>query len=245
MPNAKQYLNYEEAKKVVKELGITTYFLYIKAKHYKKHEGLPCAPHLEYKGKGWVDWVDFLGSKFKTYEEAKRTVLELGITTYTSYFTLKGYKKCKGLPANPFLVYKDKGWVSWADFLGNVPKFKTFEEARAIARTLGLKTSGEWNKIDPEYRKELKIPLDPKSYYYDSGWIGWADFLGRSDLSKHPSYEEIKKIIHPLNIKSSVDYQRNLKKYREGRSLPSHPRNYYLNKGWVSWEDFLGKDKKT
>ena len=54
------------------------------------------------------------------------------------------------IPASPDNVYKDKGWISWGDWLGtgtiapNQRKFRKFREARIFVRELNLKTLAEW-----------------------------------------------------------------------------------------------------
>ena len=50
--------SYEEAKQIVQKKGIKS------GKEYRsiaKAIGLPVAPEDFYKGKGWIDWYDFLG----------------------------------------------------------------------------------------------------------------------------------------------------------------------------------------
>jgi hypothetical protein len=41
------------------------------------------------------------------------------------------------IPAGPHTVYRDKGWVSWPDWLGK--KWRGFPEARRFVHALGLR----------------------------------------------------------------------------------------------------------
>ena len=112
----KEYFTYEEAKRIVKENGIKNVAEYQSS---YKELGLPAVPNVYYKGKGWTDWYDLLGNEkrdYPTYEETKRIVKENGIKTYTEY---KSSYKELGLPANPDIYYKGKGWTDCYDFLGN------------------------------------------------------------------------------------------------------------------------------
>lgn len=56
--------------------------------------------------------------------------------------------------------------------------YRTFEEARKYARSLGLKSQKEWT----EYTKSGKLPDDmphstPESTYKNEGWESWNNFL--------------------------------------------------------------------
>ena len=110
-----EYPTYEEAKRIVQEKGIQS------AKEYNlycRELGLPAIPSYSYKGKGWIDWYDYLGKKsvkYPTYEEAKRIVQENRTQSAREYHSV-----CKnlGLPVQPDSYYKNEGWTDWYDFLG-------------------------------------------------------------------------------------------------------------------------------
>jgi len=53
------------------------------------------------------------------------------------------------------------------------------------------------------------------------------------------SYSEAKKYLKTLNIKNFRDYSRYLKNNKSSK-LPSRPSDYYKQKGWTNWNDFLG-----
>ena len=62
MPKAKDWATYEEAKQWARTLQLTSRRAFFS--WGKKHEwpaDIPKAPYSTYKGKGWVDWDDFLG----------------------------------------------------------------------------------------------------------------------------------------------------------------------------------------
>jgi len=87
------------------------------------------------------------------------------------------------IPSSPRNTYGEQ-WLGWGDWLGtgNVApfrkKFRSFEEARAFARTLGCRTKDDWDawsKIPGN--RPVNIPASPASTYKNKGWIDWHDFL--------------------------------------------------------------------
>jgi hypothetical protein len=55
--------------------------------------------------------------------------------------------------------------------------WRSFQEARAYVRTLGLKSSTEWNKYSKSGERPHDIPSNPHTVYRDD-WNGWNDWLG-------------------------------------------------------------------
>lgn len=178
---------------------------------------------------------------FLTFEEARGVVQELNITSVRDWEKLStDIKHSLGIPACPGLYYKEIGWTNWIDFLGLTPRFKTFEEARALARTLGIKSSFEWYNSKLHHHKGLGIPFSPQITYKGKGWAGWSDFLG---VVPYKSFEEARALARTLGIKSSYEWNRTKSHLRENIGLPSGPHNHYKNKGWSGWGDFLGTYK--
>ena len=65
----------------------------------------------------------------------------------------KSDKKPEDIPSNPNLVYKDKGWDGYPDWLGTnyIPnqerKYRSFSNARTFARNLELDSRTGWNNF--------------------------------------------------------------------------------------------------
>lgn len=88
---------------------------------------IPKRPDNAYKDKGWISWGDWFGSefiafnlrKYKSYFDAKEFVNKLNIKSIREW-----YKYCKtgllpdDIPNDPRSKYKNKGWISWSDWLG-------------------------------------------------------------------------------------------------------------------------------
>jgi hypothetical protein len=67
---------------------------------------------------------------------------------------------------------------------------------------------------------------------------------GREIIYKK-SYEEVKDWVKSnLQIKSSNDWDKNIKLINLPDFIPRSPREVYLNRGWISWGDFLGTENK-
>jgi hypothetical protein len=109
----------------------------------------------------------------------------LGLKSGTEWNTYcRSGKKPNDIPATPALRYANAGWNGMSDWLGTDihrrgNSWRPFKEARAFARTLGIKSSWVWLR---EYacsgKKPNDIPAQPNKAYADH-WIDWDDWLGR------------------------------------------------------------------
>ena len=174
------YPTYEEAQRIVKENGINSINDY---KSSYKELGLPAGPNMFYKGKGWINWPDFFGrSKFSypTYEEAQRIVQENGITSQTDY---KSSYQALRLPSDPYVSYKDKGWIDWYDFLGKSRLISKDDRKYNILKRLAITPAllkddaplqviyifvSQFNK---ELSKEIEVLLGNSSYEERLNWV--------------------------------------------------------------------------
>ena len=134
-------LPFEQAKKVLQPLRIPNAKAFGKlSKQRKLPEGIPSSPDIIYKDKGWIDWpdkiykgkgwrgyADFLGYPRKymkpgtelPFEQAKKVIQELKIPSVKAFYRLGKQRKLpEGIPGVPDIIYKDKGWNGWPDFLG-------------------------------------------------------------------------------------------------------------------------------
>ena len=206
-PKRRKYVPFKTAKMNVRRLGLLNqkeWWNYLRKKRQKKQGlDLPYHPHRIYKKRGWTDWTDFLGvtaeaRRYRKYRAFKRARL------FTRKLKLKNQnewlKYCRGsigsllrkpadIPLKPERVYKDDGWINLGDWLGtgfvhpSLRKYRSFQRAKAFARSLGLKSYSEWRF---HARGELKtrpnlphdIPTQADRTYKTNGWTGWADFLG-------------------------------------------------------------------
>ncbi len=120
-----EFLSFEEARRVIKKLGIKN------VKEWKTYcdegyhilQNIPSHPAKAYKNK-WVSWGDFLGgkhevpSKFISFQEAAGIVRTLGFESCKDWqeFCASG-EKPKEIPHSPQKIYKSE-WIGWNYFLG-------------------------------------------------------------------------------------------------------------------------------
>jgi hypothetical protein len=148
---------------------------------------IPTNPNSAYREKGWTGWGDFLGTgntskgNFMSYQEARTTVHTYGLKSVVEWRRFCGEdKKPKRIPATPAGHYKDKGWVSWGDFLGTnriargKVKWRPFKKARSFARSLGLTTYKEWTNFAC---LPSDVPRNPENIYKHD-WKGREDWIG-------------------------------------------------------------------
>jgi hypothetical protein len=125
---------------------------------------------------------EFLGTGFiadkykvwKPFDEAQTIVQKLGFKTMGEYKNACNSGKIpKDIPANPNMVYQNKGWIRPGDWLGtgnigNREKSQSFlsaKEAKPVLKKLfkeyGIKNGADWKKFAKTHGKlleELHIP---------------------------------------------------------------------------------------
>lgn len=97
------------------------------AKSNARSENIPASPGRVYRGKGWVSWEDWLGTRrlvnqnrvYRPFREARSFVHSLGLQSKTDWYAwTKSDAHPQDIPANRNTVYKGKGWASWGHWLG-------------------------------------------------------------------------------------------------------------------------------
>jgi len=93
---------------------------------------IPGNPHRAYKDKGWIHWPDWFGKsatgtpkniEWRPFEEARAFMHALELKSQKEWRAYRrGDMPGKGIkppdiPGNPHRVYKDKGWISWSDWV--------------------------------------------------------------------------------------------------------------------------------
>jgi len=230
------YKTYEEAKKAARFLKIKSYTDY--RNRYAEDPRLPSKPDRTYN-KEWKNFNDFLGIKrnslYHTLEEAKQSVLKLGIKSDSEY--RKRRHEDPRLPATPSRYYENKGWIDIPDFLSNPfsKKYDNYQEAKNAVMLLLIKTRKEYYE---RYKEDPKLPSSPKDIYENNGWSTFYNFLGVKSQIFYKTYEEAKLAVNKLCIKTRNEYIAQ-KRYKEDLKLPSTPNTFYKNKGWTKWNDFI------
>lgn len=221
---------------------------------------IPLSPNSVYIKYGWISWGDWLGSGYvanqqRAYMEftsARKHVQKLTLKSVSDW---KEYCKSKyipnDIPKNPDQYYKNKGWISFGDWLGTQAiaphkmTFKPFSEAREFVQSLNLKSSTEWYEYSKSSKRPNDIPGNPGRVYKNEGWEGYGDWLGNGAISNQNkvflTYEIAKEYAHKLHFNSVKEWNEYFKKNIRPSNIPRNPAQAYKNKGWISWSDFLGK----
>ena len=187
---------FEDARSHVWTLGIKTNREWQQfCRSGKRPFDIPASPDRVYKYLGWVSWGDWLGTGslsrrrgkhegWCSYEDGKAFVHRLGIKTVREW---REYRRSGNLPweipMTPNLVYKDRGWSGYGDWLGTGTiahrkrEWAPFREARAFVRSLNLKVA--WRTYCKSNERPINIPTDPARIYKDQGWAGIRDWLGK------------------------------------------------------------------
>ena len=250
------FKTFSDARRFARSLGLRgqqEWFTYTKSG--RKPASIPATPSRTYKDDGWKNWGDWLGTgnisnrdkQFKSFKEARRYARSLGLKRYSQWQQFsKTEKKPDDIPASPDNTYKDKGWVSWADFLGvsGWGAFLPFKEARSFARSLSLNNISEWERFCKSGQKPDNIPASPRNTYQDDGWIGFGDWLGTGNVSvkdkKFRPFGEAREYAQSLGLKGYRDWREYFKNTKRPVDIPAHPNKIYADEGWISWSDFLG-----
>lgn len=123
----RKYMSYEEAKIIIHPLRLNQKSWKRLCAEGKAPTGIPACPNQVYGRSGeWVSWGDFCGSgeisnakkQFVSYEEARVYAVSMGIKTSSDWVRFrKSHQRPHNIPASPSVVYRDKGWISWKNFL--------------------------------------------------------------------------------------------------------------------------------
>ena len=196
--------------------------------------------------------------KWRPFQEAREFTRKLNLSSGTEwklYYKneLEGKEpKPMDIPPTPSNIYKLSGWNGMKDWLGTSidVKYLPFEEAREFVRSLGFKTTREWQvycigKNKKHGVKPDNIPRSPEQVYRRDGWISWNNWLKVGNGLK--SFSEAKSFAISLGLKHRNEWQKycigkipNLEKKPE--DIPRDPEGRY-KKDWINWNDWLTGDK--
>ena len=215
------------------------------------------------KIKVWISWADFLGTNnlsgtvkslmWVTYDVAEKFARSLklnSIEEWRNYYKLK--KLPKNIPKSPDQSYKNKGWISWGNFLGtgNVANqnrdYHLFENAKKVVKQIGITTQTVWRKYVKKNKsllEKLRLPANPPEVY-SKDWISWGDWFGTERVANREkiflSFNEVRIFAHTLNFKNRGEWEKYSKSKDKPDNIPANPGLQYKNKGWISWGNFLG-----
>jgi len=231
------HISYDKAKKILRELKITSSWEFKKLKVQHKLPGfIPSQPERTYKNKGWKGSGDFFGTNrkgdwqdrknYKTYKEAKKWARASPINSLIEY---RYAKLPRDMPRNPWAFYKDE-WEGGKEWINPKSKYLSWIEAKEIVKQYEIHSPAQYFK-NLKMRKKHNLPNSPHKSYKE--WQGWIDFLPK----KFVLYEEAKKFVNENNIPNHKTYIEIAQKGYLPDCLPRAPSVHY--KEWKGSEDFF------
>lgn len=230
----------------------------------KKPNNIPSTPQFVYKGEGWKNIYNWLGTAPKnhtskniiSFEDAREFARSLKLKSCRKW---KNYSKSgrrpKNIPGTPNRSYKDKGWVNWNDWLGvnNFAKteihknFLPYKDAKVFVRKLKLRYQKDWYEYFRKNERPFNIPTSPHQAYKNNGWISWGDWLGTSHLqTEHNrkkyfiSFKEAREFVRKLKLEGCKEWKNYSRSEKKPKNIPAAPNETYRNKGWKNFRDWLG-----
>ncbi len=179
---SKKFLTFEESRSFVRKLGLSgenEWEQYCKSG--KRPENIPYHPDRSYKNKGWISLGDYFGTgtispkeiskKYWSFEKSKKFMRSLYLKNDQEwrYFS-KSNKRPDGIPTNPRKVYQEE-WMGLGNWLGTGTiatqqrKYLSYQEAKSIVHSLGLKTQKDWVDAVKTGKIPKNIPNNPWHVY--------------------------------------------------------------------------------
>ncbi len=190
-------------------------------------------------------------NKYIDFEKAKEFALSLKLNTGSEWEQwIASNTIPSDIPRRPNRVYADLGWKGWSDFLGTKEKsrtnqkskFRSFNEAKVFAQSLGFNTKQKWLDWSKSVARPKDIPIHAHEVYAKQ-WKGWGDFLGAEIIANRQrvflSFEEAKKYVRSLGLKSETEWRAWAKSDLRPKNIPAGPSHKYSQE-WQGWSDFLG-----
>ena len=193
-PRLREYKSFVEARAFAQRLHLKSAGEWREyCRSGKLPEDIPKTPNCVYEKEGWSSFGDWLGSgriadqlrEFRPFKEARDFARGLDLKSVDHWRDYCRSGKWPGdIPKMPNCVYEKEGWSSFGDWLGtgriadNLKEYRPFKEARAFARSLGLRSWEEWRDYCKSGNRPDDIPSNPHRTYNDDGWAGMADWLG-------------------------------------------------------------------
>ncbi|AFM12101.1 DEAD/DEAH box helicase family protein [Turneriella parva] len=255
----REYKKFADAKKFVHALKLknaSEWFNYSRSP--KRPLDIPSAPHQIYQSE-WLSWGDWLGTgtlatatrTYRPFAAARNFARTLGFKSQSEWYEFaRSEKKPRDIPSNPYPFYKEKGWVSWGDWLGtnSVAAFKReflpFVEARHFVQNLKLKNLREWKEYCKSGNRPVDISANPNRTYKNSGWQGYGDWLGTGSIAnfrkRYRPFMAARKFVHSLKLQSGREWKIYCKSSAKPGDIPATPRSTYAESGWKSMGDWLG-----
>jgi len=189
-------------------------------------------------------WESLARINWRPFEEARAFVRSLKLRRQLDWsaYCSSGNKPAD-IPAAPEAVYANV-WTSWGDWLGTgrySGAMRSFDDARAFARKLKLKSVSDWRAYCSSGKKPKDLPRNPSQAYAKSGWISWGDWLGHDRFyhGKMRSFKKARAFVHDLGLKSQKEWFTYCHSGKKPKDIPQSPWTVYPDE-WIDLFDWLG-----
>lgn len=211
-------------------------------------------------------WENHKENKWLPFDDARKIVRSYGFEYKEEWEAFVNGKFPRrnplpnNIPHNPYETYHFTGWRGWLDWLVKPEDrkvYSSFFESIEFVRSLKLKNKNQWfeyiNQENPIHLKfNLCIPTKPNLEYQNKGWQDWNDWFGKN--IEFRDFSSTRKFVRSLKLKSLADWKiyckgKSEKFGKKPKNIFAYPDIAYKDKGWESWENWLGidlfmKDKK-
>jgi superfamily II DNA or RNA helicase len=256
----REYRPFHAARSFSQSLGLRSWDEWKDyCKSGKKPDEIPTDPGRVYANNGWISYGDWLGTgriahrfrQFRPFTEARAFAQSLGFKSGSEWNKYrKSGKMPQDIPTNPHREYANQGWSGMGDWLGTgtvanrLREFRTFTDARAFVRRLGMKSKTEWEEYCTSGKKPKNIPSIPSRTYKDEGWLGYGDWVGtKSVATRHRTYrsfQDARAFVRSLCLKSRTEWRNYCRSSKKPHDIPADAQRTYANKGWMGMGDWLG-----
>lgn len=218
---------------------------------------LPKAPNDYYKGKGWKNWGDFLGTLVEStaekskkfpkysvlYEWMQKHMYGKNITEVEWRNWIRGeYEGKKGWPTPPFIVPSmpkkvyGKEWISRNEITGYSIGKKRKGHKQSLATFLAIENAIKYDKSAWDDSPE-KLGISRKIV----GVTLSALKRKGTYFSMFLNYEDSKKFVREtLKISGWEQFKKMNSTGEMPWFIPTEPNIYYKDKGWTSFSEFFG-----
>ena len=191
-----------------------------------------------------------MSSGMLSHPEARRIVRKLNLKSLEEWrdFSKSGDRPAN-IPGNPAKFYRNKGWISYMDWMGydlkdtKYNKMLPFEEAREYVRELGLTSQKTYFVWSTSGKRPKNIPGSPHETYKGKGWVSYPDWMGYKP-KKVPGqmlpFKQARAIVRKLRLKGRNEWRNWSMSGQRPCNIPGNPRETYKGKGWVSFPDWIG-----
>jgi hypothetical protein len=187
-------------------------------------------------------WENVGRANWRSFEDARTFARSLSLKSEHEWRAYcRSGKKPADIPAKPSVIYANRGWVGMGDWLGtgtiatHLRQYRSFKDARAFVRRLGLKSRSEWNKYCASGKAPADIPGAPWKTYQATGWAGMGDWLGTGRLrgTGWRPFDKSRAFVHGLALQSREQWYDYCKSGRKPADIPAQPQQTYATAGWA------------